>query len=68
MRVTRLRLAAGALFGALLAATATAGEIRVEGRVLKPGAQPLAKDMRLLKAVQAAGVRSDAYLAGAAWL
>lgn len=68
MRAARFRLVAGALFGALLAATSAAGEIRVDGRVLKPGAQPLTQGMRLLNAVQAAGVRSDAYLAGAAWL
>lgn len=68
MRLNSFCFCATALLAPLLAGPAAAGEIRVEGRVLKPGAQPLTTEMRLLNAVQIAGVRSDAYLAGAAWL
>ncbi|MBK5914527.1 capsule biosynthesis GfcC family protein [Rhodocyclus purpureus] len=42
--------------------------IEVSGRVARPGTQRLPADARLFDATQAAGVRADAYLAGAAWL
>ncbi len=42
--------------------------VSVEGLVARPGAHALNDGARLFDAVQAASVRPDAYLAGAAWL
>ena len=64
MRVTRLRLAAGALFGALLAATATAGEIRVEGRVLDADGQNDPADIPKLLAARDAAAPQVKLFAG----
>lgn len=54
----------------MLACGAASAELAVtaEGAVLRPGPQRLAAGARLLDVVRAAGVRSDAYLLGAAWL
>lgn len=42
--------------------------VTVDGSVVRPGAQVLKAEARLLDATRAAGVRPDAYLLGAAWL
>lgn len=54
----------------MLACGAASAELAVtaEGAVFRPGPQRLAAGARLLDVVRAAGVRSDAFLLGAAWL
>lgn len=49
-------------------ATTGSASITVEGMVAKAGPHKLNDGARLLDAAQAAGVRPEAYLAGAAWL
>jgi hypothetical protein len=59
-------LVAAAAFGAGIAHGGPA--VVVEGLVERPGAQALGEGARLFDAVHAAGVKAEAFLAGAAWL
>ncbi len=60
LAIVLLMLASGAESADLVVQTA--------GNVLRPGPQQLVAGARLLDAARAGGVRSDAYLLGAAWL